>query len=247
MSGHSKWATIKRKKEKLDSARGKVFSKLIKEITIAARTGGGDETGNPRLRAAVVTAKASNMPATNIDKAIKKGTGELDGVTYEEVSYEAYGPGGTALLIDVLTDNRNRTVSEIRHIVTKNGGNMGEGGSVNWMFQRQGLIVIPGENVDEDALMEAALDAGAEDIEDDDGVFSVKTSPEDIEKVQSALATAGFAIESASVARMPQTWVPVEGNQAKQVIRLMEALDDHDDVQQVWSNSDIADEYFETA
>ncbi len=242
MSGHSKWATIRRKKEKLDSARGKTFSKLIKEITIAARMGGGDETANPRLRVAVGTAKAANMPANNIERAIKKGTGELPGVSYEEVTYEAYGPAGIALLIEITTDNKNRCISEIRHIVSKNGGNMAEAGAVNWMFNRVGQIFIPAEGADEDTLLMEALDAGAEDIKQDEDYFTVTTKPENIEEVREKLEAASFEIESAEIAMVPQTYVPVEGNQVKQVLRLMESLEDHDDVQKVWSNFDIDDE-----
>jgi len=245
MSGHSKWATIRRKKEKTDAARGKVFSKLIKEITIAARMGGGDIGGNPRLRAAVDIAKAANMPSSNIEKGIMKGTGELPGVNYEEVTYEAYGPGGTALLIEVVTDNRNRTVSEIRHMIGKNGGNLGETGSVNWMFTRMGQINIPADGVDEDELMMTGLEAGAEDIKPEDEMFLITSSPEDIDIVRSALAEAGYTIESSEVEMIPQTYVPLEGNKAKQLLRLMDTLDEHDDVQQVWSNVDFPDDIFD--
>ncbi|MCF7809772.1 YebC/PmpR family DNA-binding transcriptional regulator [bacterium] len=245
MSGHSKWATIRRKKEKTDAARGKTFSKLIKEITIAARMGGGDINGNPRLRTAVDTAKAANMPSSNIDKAIKKGTGELPGVNYEEVTYEAYGPGGTALLIEVVTDNRNRTVSEIRNMLGKNGGNIGETGSVNWMFSRMGQISVPAEGVDEDELMMVGLEAGAEDIKLDDEAFLISSSPEDFDAVRSALAEAGYTVESAEVEMIPQTYVPLEGTKAKQLLRLMDTLDEHDDVQQVWSNVDFPDDVFD--
>ncbi len=245
MSGHSKWATIRRKKEKLDSARGKIFSKLIKEITIAARQGGGDEAANPRLRVAVATAKAANMPAVNIERAIKKGTGELPGTTYEEAIYEAYGPKGTALLIEVTTDNRNRCVSEIRHIINKHGGNMAEAGAVSWMFSRMGLILVGSEGVDEDSLLMEALEAGAEDVKLEDEMFSILTAPEALEKVREGLEGAGFEIESAELALVPQTYIPLEGNQARQVLRLMEALEDHDDVQKVWSNFDIDSELIE--
>ena len=245
MSGHSKWATIKRKKEKTDSTRGKVFSKLIKEITIAARMGGSDEGSNPRLRAAIITAKGANMPANNIERAIKKGTGDLPGVSYEEVAYEAYGPGGTALLIEVLTDNKNRTVSEIRHMLGKHGGNMGENGSVAWMFHRQGTISVPTSAVDEETLMMIILDAGAEDLKTDDDMFQITTPPEMMDEVRAAIEKEKIAIESAVIEKVPQTYVAVEGNQAKQLVRLMEALDDHDDVQQVWSNFDIDDDLFD--
>jgi len=245
MSGHSKWATIRRKKEKTDAARGKTFSKLIKEITIAARMGSGDISGNPRLRTAVDTAKAANMPASNIDKAIKKGTGELPGVNYEEVTYEAYGPGGTAILIEVVTDNRNRTVSEIRHLLGKNGGNMGETGSVGWMFNRKGLIMVAAEGVDEDELLMEGLEAGADDIKQDDEFFQITSEPEDIEDVRTALDKAGFPIESAEVAQVPQTYVALEGAKAKQMLRLVDSLDEHDDIQKVWSNVDLPDDMFD--
>ncbi len=245
MSGHSKWATIKRKKEKTDSARGRTFSKLIKEITIASRMSGGDETGNPRLRAAVLAAKAANMPAANVDRAIKKGTGELPGVSYEEITYEAYGPGGTAFLISCLTDNRNRVVSEIRHIIGKCGGNMAESGAVGWMFTRLGQITIPAEGVDEDELMMQALEAGADDVGKDEESFMVTTQPENLEEVRQALENAGVEIETYEVAMVPQTLVPVEGTQAKQVVRLMDALDDHDDVTQFWTNVDLNEEELE--
>ncbi len=247
MSGHSKWATIKRKKEKTDAARGKVFSKLIKEITIAARMGGGDETGNPRLRTAILAAKAANMPANNIDRAIKKGTGELPGVNYEETNYEAYGPGGTAFLIEVLTDNKNRTISEIRHLISKNNGNMAEAGSVSWMFSRQGQIMIPSENVDEDELMMVALEAGADDVKSEDGYFIIITPPDALNDVQSGVEEGGFTVESSEVAMVPQTYINVEGSQAKQVLRLMDALDDHDDVQKIWTNADVDEEIMEEA
>jgi len=242
MSGHSKWATIKRDKEKTDSARGRTFSKLIKEITIAARMGGGDVTGNPRLRTAVAAAKQANMPAMNVERAIKKGTGELEGVNYEEIVYEAYGPGGTALLIEVTTDNRNRAVSEIRHMLQKHGGNMGESGSVAWMFNRRGVISIPSSAVDEDTLMMAALDAGAEDVKLEGDAFQVLTTPDMLETVRGVLAGSGLSIESAEIAQLPQTYVPVDSGVARQVIKLMEVLDEQDDVQQVWSNFDIPDE-----
>lgn len=242
MSGHSKWATIKRKKEKLDSARGRTFSKLIKEITIAARLGGGDESGNPRLRTAIAAAKAANMPAGNIDRAVKKGTGELPGVSYEEAAYEAYGPGGTALLIEVLTDNKNRCVSEIRHIVNKYGGNMAEAGSVSWMFSRLGQITIPADGIDEDVIMMSALDAGAEDVRNDEDVFTVTTRPDSLEPVRAALEKGGWTIESGEIAKVPQTLVPIQGSPAKTLLRLMDALEEHDDVQRVWSNFDTDEE-----
>jgi len=245
MSGHSKWATIKRKKEKIDSARGKTFSKMIKEISIAARLGGGDEEGNPRLRTAVATAKAVNMPAANIERAIKKGTGQLPGVTYENITYEAYGPGGTALLIQTMTDNKNRTIGELRHMLTKHGGNLGESGSVAWMFTRKGQITLGVEGVDEDSLMMTALDAGADDMTKEEESFTVMTSPEMLEPVRAALEKGGFHIEEAVTAMIPQTYVPVEGTQARQLVRLMDALDEHDDVEEFWTNSDVNEESLE--
>lgn len=245
MSGHSKWATIRRKKEKTDSARGKAFSKLIKEITIAARVGGSDDTGNPRLRTAVAAAKAANMPAVNIERAIKKGTGELPGVTYEEATYEAYGPGGTAFLLEILTDNRNRCISEIRHLVAKHGGNMAEAGSVSWMFSRVGMITVPSADIDEDTLILIALETGADDVKNEDEYFTVMTPIDELENVRIHLEKEGIAIESAELAMIPQTYIPIEGSQAKQVIKLMDVLDDHDDVQRVWTNCDIDDELFE--
>lgn len=245
MSGHSKWATIRRKKERTDSARSKVFSKLIKEITIAARMGSGDFEGNPRLRTAVETAKSANMPASNIERAIKKGTGELPGVSYEEITYEAYGPGGTALLIEIMTDNRNRTLSEIRHLLTKNGGNLSEAGSVGWMFSRQGLVTVPTEGINEDELFMVALEAGADDIKHEDDTFEIVSPPEMLENIRSALVAGGYNVESAEVAQIPQTDVPLDGNQARQVLRLMDSLEDHEDVQKVWSNFDIPEEMLE--
>jgi len=245
MSGHSKWATIKRKKEKTDAARGKTFSKLIKEITIAARMGGGDEGSNPRLRTAVLTAKGSNMPASNIERAIKKGTGELPGVNYEEVTYEAYGPGGTAFLLEVLTDSRNRAISEIRHLVGKNNGNMAENGAVSWMFSRVGQIAIPVAGNDEDEVMMAALEAGADDVKHEDDYFIVTTPPDMFEDVRTGITGEGIEVETAEVAMVPQTEVRVEGSQGKQVIRLIDLLEDHDDIQQVWTNADIDESLYE--
>ncbi len=242
MSGHSKWATIRRDKEKNDSARGATFSKLIKEITVAARMGGGDASSNPRLRTAVAAAKSANMPSNNVERAIKKGTGELEGVNYEEITYEAYGPGGTALLIEVVTDNRNRTVGEIRHLITKNNGNLGESGSVAYMFHRRGVISVPASAIDEDSLMLAALDAGAEDVKLEDESFIVTTPSDQLEAIRTALTGGGITVESAEIQQIPQTYIPVDSGGARSVIRLMEALEDHDDVQHVWSNFDIPDE-----
>jgi YebC/PmpR family DNA-binding regulatory protein len=238
MSGHSKWATIKHKKGALDAKRGKIFTRLIKEITIAAKSG-GDPEKNPRLRTAVAAAKAENMPADNIKRAIQRGTGELPGVTYEEVTFEGYGPGGVALLVEVSTDNRNRTVSEIRHIFTKNGGNMGEAGSVGWMFHKKGDIVIPKSAAKEDDLMNIVLEAGGEDLKDDGDTWEIVTDPSAFEPVLEAVKKAGIKPEVAEVAMIPQNYTKLEGQQANTMIRLLEALEDSDDVQHVYSNFDI--------
>ncbi len=238
MSGHSKWATIKHKKGALDAKRGKIFTRLIKEITMAAK-GGGDPEKNPRLRTAVQAAKAENMPADNIKRAIQRGTGELPGVTYEEIMFEGYGPGGVALLVDVSTDNRNRTVSEIRHAFEKNGGNMGAAGSVAWMFHKKGSIVVPKSAGSEDKVMEIILDAGGEDLRDDGDNFEVITDPNAFEAVKEALEKAGIKPEHAEVGMLPQNYVKLEGQAANTMVRLLEALEDHDDVQHVWSNVDI--------
>ena len=239
MSGHSKWSTIKRKKGKADAERGKIFTKLIKEITQAARQGGGDENANPRLRSAVLAAKSANMPQTNIERAIKKGTGELPGVTYEEKSYEGYGPGGVAVMIDALTDNTNRTTGEVRHLLSKYNGNLGETGCVGWMFEKKGLIVINTSDCDEEKLMDIALEAGADDISTEEDVFEVLTSPDDFVAVKEALDAASIPVVSAEVTMLPQNTVKVEGKQAEQVLKLMDALEDNDDVQQVYANFDI--------
>ena len=239
MSGHSKWSTIKRKKEKADAQRGKIFTKLIREIITAARMGGSDESANPRLRAAVMAAKAANMPHSNIDKAIKKGTGELPGVIYEEKSYEGYGPGGVAILIDTLTDNTNRTTSEVRHLLTKYNGNLGETGCVSWMFEKKGLIAVKHDDCDEDKLMEIALDAGAEDMTTEDDVFEIVSTPDRFNAVKEALDAESIPTISAEITMIPKTTVKVEGKQAENVLKLMEALEESDDVQQVNSNFDI--------
>ncbi len=239
MSGHSKWATIKHKKGALDAKRGKIFTRLIKEITIAAKNGGGDPDSNPRLRGAIVAAKAENMPADNIKRAIQRGTGELPGATYEEFSLEGYGPGGVALLIDINTDNRNRTVSEIRHVFGKNGGNMAEAGAVSWMFHKKGDIVIPKSAIKEDDLMGIVLDAGADDLRDDGENWEVLTDPTAYEAVLEAVKKAGLGPTSASVAMIPQNYIKLEGPAAHHMIRLIEALEEHDDVQNVHSNFDI--------
>ena len=239
MSGHSKWATIKHKKGALDAKRGKIFTRLIKEISIAAKNGGGDPDTNPRLRGAILSAKAENMPADNIKRAIQRGTGELPGATYEEFLLEGYGPGGVALLLDINTDNRNRTVSEIRHVFGKNGGNMAEAGAVSWMFHKKGDIVIPKAAAKEDDLMSVVLDAGADDLRDDGDNWEVLTAPGSYEAVLEAVKKAGIAPVSSSVTMIPQNYIKLEGAAASQMIRLMEALEEHDDVQNVHSNFDI--------
>jgi YebC/PmpR family DNA-binding regulatory protein len=245
MSGHSKWANIKHKKGAADARRGKIFTKLIKEITVAARMGGGDAGANPRLRQAIIAAKAENMPKDNIDRAIKKGTGELEGVNYEESVYEGYGPGGAAILVESLTDNKNRAVSEIRHIFSKHGGNMGENGCVSWMFQKKGYLVVEKRVIAEEALMEAALEAGAEDVREDGDNFEVITAPEDFEAVKEAIDAANIATTAAEVTMLPSTTTQVEGSDAERMIRLMDAMEDCDDVQQVHTNADLPDEMME--
>jgi YebC/PmpR family DNA-binding regulatory protein len=242
MSGHSKWSSIKHKKAARDAKRGKVFTKLIKEITIAARLGGGDINANPRLRTAVLTARAQSMPNDNIDRAIKKGTGELGGGQLEEVTYEGYGAGGVAIMADVLTDNRNRTVAEIRFIFSRHGGNLGETGCVGWMFKKHGVITIEKSAADEDKLIELALDAGADDVTSDDDTFQVMTAPEKFSTVRDAIEKAGIAIAHAEVTRTPENTVAISGHTAEQVLTLMEDLEDHDDVQSVAANFDISEE-----
>ena len=245
MSGHSKWSTIKHKKAAKDAKRGKIFTKLIKEITVAARMGGGDVNANPRLRTAVVTARQNSMPADNIERAIKKGTGELEGVQYEEVTYEGYGPGGVALLVQVLTDNRVRTVAEIRSMLTKHGGNMGAAGSVAYIFTKRGLIAIERKGIDEDQVMETALEAGAEDVREAGDLLEVLTTPETFDDVREALAKASIATASAEVTMLPSSTVNVSGQNAQTLLKLLELLEDHDDVQTVSSNMDIAAEELE--
>ena len=247
MSGHSKWHTIKHKKGALDAKRGKLFTKLIREMTIAARIGGGDPDSNPRLRTAVDKAKASNMPSDNITRAIKKGTGELEGTTYEELLLEGYGPGGVAILVEGSTDNRNRTVSEIRHLFTKNGGNLGGAGSVAYMFKPKGVIAIAAEKTTEEKLMEIALDAGAEDIESESQGFTVYTTQHDFEAVRDAIKKAGIEPDEAEVKKLADNNIALEGAKAQQLLKLVEALDDHDDVQNVWDNSDISEKEMEEA
>ena len=245
MSGHSKWSSIKHKKGKADATRGKIFTKLIKEITVAAREGGGDPDGNPRLRTAIQAAKAANMPAANIEKAIKKGTGELPGVSYEEVTYEGYGPGGVAVLVETLTDNKNRAVSDIRHIFATHGGNLGEVGCVGWMFERKGIIQVDKGKVDEDQLMEAVLEAGALDMTSEEDYFEIVTPFEKFEAVKKALDEKNIPTIQAELTMIPQTNIKLEGKQAEQMLKLMEALEDHEDVQKVYANFDIATEIME--
>jgi len=244
MSGHSKWSTIKHKKAASDIKRGKIFTKIIKEITVAARMGGGDPNANPRLRVAVQAAKTENMPKDNIERAIKKGTGDLEGVSYDESIYEGYGPGGAAVLVDSLTDNKNRAVSEIRHIFAKNGGSLGESGCVAWMFSKKGYIVVERAVVSEDALMEMALEAGAEDVREDDGNYEVIAAPEDFEEVKTAIENAGIPAVAAEVTMLPQSTTSLADKEAEQMVRLMDMLEDCEDVQKVYTNADIPEEYF---
>lgn len=242
MSGHSKWATIKHKKGATDAKRGKVFTKLIKEITVAARAGGGDAAANARLRKAVSDAKAANMPNDTIDRAVKRGTGELEGVSYDEITYEGYGPGGVAIMIDSMTDNKNRTVAEIRHIFSKNNGNMGAAGSVSYLFDKKGYIVIEKAAKSEDDLFEIVTEAGAEDLKEDGDNFEIITAPETFDTVLAAVKDAGVEPQVAEVEMVPQTYVKLEGNDARQMLKLMEALEEHDDVQKVSANFDISEE-----
>jgi YebC/PmpR family DNA-binding regulatory protein len=247
MSGHSKWATIRHKKGAADAKRGKVFTRLIKELMVAARMGGGNPDGNPRLRAAVLAAKAENMPKDNIDRAIKKGTGELEGVNYEEFSYEGYGPAGVAVLIDIMTDNRNRAASEIRHVFSRNNGNLGEAGCVAWMFNKKGSIVLDKKIMAEEELMELALEAGAEDVQDQEDQFEVITAPEEFLNVKSVFDEKGIVYELAEVTMAPQTTVKIEdAKTAQQILKLMDALEDQDDVQNVYANFDIPDQIMES-
>lgn len=239
MSGHSKWSTIKHKKAKVDAERGKAFTRLIKDITLAAREGGGDETSNPRLRTAIAAARAANMPTTNVERAIKKGTGDLPGVTYEEGLLEGYGPGGVAIYIEVLTDNRNRTVAEVRHILSKHGGSLAESGAVSWMFEKKGLITVPGEGLDEDELLMIVMDAGAEDLTTEEEFFEITSSIDDLEKVRSALESNGVKVASCGLTQYPKNTVKVEGKDAEHLLKILVFLEDHDDVQQVYSNFDM--------
>lgn len=240
MSGHSKWHTIKHKKGALDAKRGKIFTKLIKEITVAARTGGsGDIDSNARLRKAVQDAKGQNMPNDTIDRAIKRGTGELEGVNYDEITYEGYGPNGVAVLIETMTDNRNRTVAEIRHLFSKNGGNLGEAGSVAWMFDKKGYIVVDKAAKSEEELFEIAIEAGADDMQDDGEVFEIFTAPDAFDAVLEAVKAAGIEPQAAEVSMIPQNYIKLEGADSKQMMKLYDALDDNDDVQKVYANFDI--------
>jgi len=246
VSGHSKWSTIKRKKGANDAKRGKIFTKLIKEITVAARMGGGDPDGNPRLRTAINAAKAENMPKENIERAIKKGTGELEGVAYEEIVYEGYGPGGVAVIVEAMTDNRNRTVADVRHFFSKSGGNLGESGCVAWMFDKKGVVVVEKETIGEDELLEVVLDAGAEDVVEEDATYQVLTAPEDLNNVVAALEANGIGYVEAGVSMLPKNTVEVtEEKTARSLLKLLENLEDHDDVQKVHANFDIPDRLME--
>ncbi len=242
MSGHSKWATIKRAKGKADAARGKLFSRLIREITIAARMGGGDPDANPRLRSAVNNARNNNMPNKNIENAIAKGTGQIDGVSYEEITFEAYGPGGVAIVIESMTDNKNRTVAEVRHVITKAGGNIGAPNSVMWMFHSKGYLTVPKDAADEEKLMELVLEAGAEDMVEEGDVFEITTPPDAFEEVRSALTKVGITPASAELTKVPENSVKVEGENVSKILRLMNDLDDLDDTQNVYGNFDISEE-----
>jgi YebC/PmpR family DNA-binding regulatory protein len=239
MSGHSKWSTIKRKKGKADAERGKIFTRLIKDITMAARNGGGDENANPRLRSAVAAAKTANMPAANIDRAIKKGTGELPGVVYEEGTLEGYGPAGVALYIEILTDNRNRTVADVRHSLTKHGGNLAESGAVAWMFEKKGLITVPSEDLDEEEILMVVMDAGAEDLKSEEDFFEITSSTEDLENVKAALESSQIKYDSANLTMYPKNTIKVEGKDAETLLKILDGLEELDDVQNVYSNFDI--------
>lgn len=242
MSGHSKWATTKRKKAVIDSKRGKIFTKITKEITVAAKIGGSDPDGNARLRTAILKAKEANMPADNIKKAVMKGTGELPGVTYEETTYEGYGPNGVAVFIEIMTDNKNRTVAEIRKTFTRHGGNMGEAGCVSWMFHKKGYIVVERSKADEDRLMFLVLDAGAEDMKSDNNNFEITTAPKDFEKVKEVLKQNNIEMSASEITMVPQSYIKLDGKEAEQMLKLMEELEDHDDVQNVYANFDIPEE-----
>jgi YebC/PmpR family DNA-binding regulatory protein len=245
MSGHSKWASIKHKKGAVDAKRGKVFTKLIREISVAAKVGGGDPGGNPRLRSAIQAAKAENMPKDNIERAIKKGTGELEGATYEEVNYEAYGPGGVAVLLDCLTDNKNRTVADLKYVLDRHGGSLGSPGCVSWMFVKKGLMVFDPDQATEEKILEIALDAGAEDVREAGDQFEVVTEPSEFESVKKAFDAQGLPYNLAEITMIPQNTIRLEGKKAEQMLNLMEALEDIDDISHVYANFDIPDEYIE--
>jgi YebC/PmpR family DNA-binding regulatory protein len=245
MSGHSKWHTIKHKKGAADAKRGRVFTRIIKELTVAARAGGGDPDSNPRLRTIVAEAKAVNMPAENIKRAIRRGTGEEPGVQYEEVTYEGYGPGGVALIIETMTDNKNRTVGEIRHLLTKYGGDLGQSNSVSWKFEKKGYIVIEKVKASEDTLLAAALDAGADDLRDDGDNWEVISAPEAFPTVKDAIEKLGIVPESAQVAQLPKNYISLEGRAAQSMLKLLDLLEDHDDVQHVWSDMDVDEKELE--
>jgi YebC/PmpR family DNA-binding regulatory protein len=250
MSGHSKWHTIKHKKGAADAKRGKIFTRIIKELTVAARNGGGDIESNPRLRTIVAEAKASNMPADNIKRAIQRGTGELPGVSYDEVTYEAYGPGGVAIMIETLTDNKNRTVGEMRHALSKHGGNLGEANSVAWMFEKKGYIVVEKSHADgdkEEQLLTAVIDAGADDMKDDEDNWEIVSAPEKFQAVLEAVKALGIEPAAAEIAMLPQNYIKLEGKAAQQMVRLMEALEDHEDTKKVWSNADIEEKEIEAS
>lgn len=240
MSGHSKWSTIKRKKAAIDAKRGKIFTKLLREVTVAARMGGGDPDGNPRLRAAIQDARSNNVPSDNIDRAIKKGTGELEGVAYDEVTYEGYGPGGVAVLVETMTDNRNRTVGEVRHVFTKHGGNLGENGCVAWMFDQRGYFVVDAETMDEEAFIELALELDAEDISTEGGEYEIFTAREAYESMKEALETRGVVVSTGALSMLPKSTAEVSGGELTQALRMLDALEDLDDVQNVWANFDAA-------
>ncbi|MBW1804836.1 MAG: YebC/PmpR family DNA-binding transcriptional regulator [Deltaproteobacteria bacterium] len=245
MSGHSKWSSIKHKKGAADAKRGKIFTKLIKEITVAARLGGGDPDGNPRLRTAILAGKSENMPKDNIERAIKKGTGELEGVSYDEANYEGYGPGGIAMLLECLTDNKNRTVADIKHIFDRHGGKLGEPGCVSFLFDKKGIIVFERDKVDEEALLDTALEAGADDVKEDETEFEVITDPSDFETVKKAFDESGLTYNLAELSMVPQNTIKLEGKKAEQMLKMMEAFEDNDDVSNVYANFDISDEVME--
>jgi YebC/PmpR family DNA-binding regulatory protein len=247
MSGHSKWHTIKHKKGAADAKRGKIFTRIIKELTVAARNGGGDANTNPRLRTIIAEAKSVNMPADNIKRAIQRGTGELPGVSYEEITYEAYGPGGVAIMIEVLTDNKNRTVGEMRHALSKYGGNLGEANSVAWMFEKKGYIVVEKSKADEDKLMSAVIDAGADDMRDDDDNWEIVTPPDAYEGVLEAVKTLGIEPAASEIAMLPQNYIKLEGKSAQQMVKLMDVLEEHEDTKKVWTNADIEEKEIEAS